>query len=167
MSKYTDEELEEFLASGDAQKNEDGSVTWAVDNSLEKKPGTWLVRPPQAAPLISTETGTDMARLRYEKRMQSLESAMAVGIGNVLGVPLTSDEAFEAMMAKFAEQGMDINRKDYTRIIKIFMDAFGLSQPKVKVEVDRREQKIEISASEVKILQQSPAIQRLVSDNND
>jgi len=167
MSKYTDEELEEFLASGDAQKNEDGSVTWAVDNSLEKKPGTWLVRPPQAAPLITEETGTDMARLRYEKRIQSFESGLATGIGNILGVPLTPDEALEALTIRLAEQGMDVERKDYTRIVKMLYDVLGLSQPKVRVNVDQREQKIEISASEVKILQQSPAIQRIVDQNGD
>ncbi len=167
MSKYTDEDLESLLASGDAQRNEDGSITWTTENAHDKKPGTWLERPPQAAPLITQETSIDMAKLRHERRQVALEDGFAMGIGESLGQILTSDEALTAMIAKFAQQGMNIDRKDYHRIVKTLLDTLGLSQPKVKVEVDQRTQKIEVSASEIKILTDSPAVRRLIDGQDD
>ena len=164
---YTDEELEGLLASGDAQENEDGSVTWAANNIYDKKPGTWLVRPPQAAPLITTDTGADLARIRQENRQLALAEGFAVGIGESIDQILTSDEALSAMMARFAEQGMNVKRKDYQRIVKTLFDVLGLTQHKTKVEIDQREQKIEISASEIKILSNSPAVQRLLDKKDD
>ncbi len=164
---YTDEELEGLLASGDAQENEDGSVTWTVSNTYDKKPGTWLVRPPQAAPLITTDTGADLARIRQENRQLALAEGFAVGIGESIDQILTSDEALSAMMARFAEQGMNVKRKDYQRIVKTLFDVLGLTQHKTKVEIDQREQKIEISASEIKILSNSPAVQRLLDKKDD
>ncbi len=164
---YTDEELEGLLASGDAQENEDGSVTWAANNIYDKKPGTWLVRPPQAAPLITTDTGADLARIRQENRQLALAEGFAVGIGESIDQILTSDEALSAMMARFAEQGMNVKRKDYQRIVKTLFDVLGMTQHKTKVEIDQREQKIEISASEIKILSNSPAVQRLLDKKDD
>ncbi len=159
---YTDEELEGLLASGDAQENDGGSITWTANNSYNKKPGTFLVRPPQAAPLITTDTGADLARIRQENRQLALAEGLAIGVGKDLGQILTSDEALAAMVARFAEQGMDVTRNDYQRIVKTILDVLGLTQHKTKVEIDQREQKIEISASEIKILSNSPAVQRLL-----
>ena len=76
-------------------------------------------------------------------------------------------EALSAMMARFAEQGMNVKRKDYQRIVKTLFDVLGLTQHKTKVEIDQREQKIEISASEIKILSNSPAVQRLLDKKDD
>ena len=167
MSKYTDEELAEFLVSGDAQENDDGSVTWAVDNSHNRKPGTWLRRPPQAAPLITEDTGAGLARIRQEKRQLALEDGIAIGVGEALGGKLvTTDEALTAIVARLAEEGMDSSRKDYVRIVTLVLETLGLTQHKTKIDIDQRTQKIEVSASEVKILQQSPAIQRLVDESD-
>lgn len=164
---YTNEELDSFLASGDAQENEGGSITWAINNSYDKKPGTFLVRHPDAAPLITSETGAGLARIRQEKRQEALAEGFAIGIGEAIDQILTSDEALVAMMAKFAEQGMDVNRQDYQRIVKTLFDVLGLTQHKTKVEIDQREQKIEISDSEIQILSNSPAVQRLLDNQDD
>ena len=171
MSKYTDEELAEFLVSGDAQKHEDGQITWSVDNSLGKKPGTYLSRPPQAAPLYDSDTGADGARLRIEARRLALENGIAIGVSEALddilgGKPLTTDEALTAIVARLAREGMDTERKDYVRIVALVLETLGLTQHKTKIDIDQRTQKIEVSASEVKILQQSPAIQRLVDESD-
>ncbi len=57
---------------------------------------------------------------------------------------------------------MNTNRKNYQRIVKTLFDVLGLTQHKTKVEIDQREQKIEISASEIKILSDSDAVQRIL-----
>ena len=164
---YTDEELGALLASGDAQENEGGSITWTVDNSYGKKPGTFVKRPPQAAPLITQETGADLARIRQENRQMALAEGFAVGVGNALSQILTPDEALAALTARLAEQGMNTSRKDYQRIVKTLFDVLGLTQPKTKINVDQREQKIEVSASEIQILSNSPAVQRLLDKQDD
>jgi hypothetical protein len=167
MSTYTDDELGVLLASGDAQENSDGSITWAIDNSYDKKPGTWLIRPPKAAPLITQEISVELAKLRHEKRLVALEDGLALGASKAIGQAVTSDEAVMLLTATLTEAGFDITRKDYSRLIKIIYDVLGLTQHKTKVDIDARRQSIEVSAEGVKIIDSSPAIKRLRKSNGD
>ena len=173
MSKYTDEELDSLLASGDAQENEDGSITWAVDNTQGKKPGTWLIRPPQAAPLINEETATALALRRHEVRRVKKEAGFALGIqkalekeGYDLNEPLMPDDAVMALMAKWAEESMNIDRKDAVRLLTVMMEAMEMT-PRKKVEIDQRQQTIDLSGSSIQLLEGSPAIQRLLNEKDD
>jgi hypothetical protein len=166
MSKYTDQEVETLLASGDAQKNEDGSITWAVENTYDKKPGTWLKRPPKAAPLITQETSAELARLRHDKRLQALSAGIALGGTQKFNIPMAEDETLMVMFAELTKVALDSENKDFIKAVKTIGDFTGLSQHKTKVEVDARTQTIEVSASGAKILASSPAIQRL-QENND
>lgn len=159
MPKYTDEEIDALLLSGDVQENDDGSVTWAADNSFDKKPGTWLRRPPKAAPLITTDTGAELAKIRQEKRRLAIEEGVAIGVSMALedvlgGKPITTDEAVTAVVARLAEQGMDPSRKDYVRVVQLVFDTLGLLGPKTKVEVDARKQTIVLDREELKVLQE-------------
>jgi len=165
MSKYTDEDLESLLASGDAVRNEDGSITWTAENIHNKKPGTWLIRPPQAAPLITTETGADMAVLRKAKRRQALEEGFAVGIGASIEEVLTTDEALSVFTAMVAQTAMDTGRKDFARLAKMLFEALE-AMPQKRVEIDQRTQTIDMSKSSFNLLESSPAIQRLIDKNN-
>ena len=75
MPKYTNKEIELFLRREDAQINDNGSITWSISNTQHKKPGTFLRRPPGAAPLITEETGADMAIKKWEpyENMEAFE----------------------------------------------------------------------------------------------
>jgi hypothetical protein len=164
MSKYTQEELDSLLASGDAQKNENGSITWAVDNAYDKKPGTWLVRPPEAAPLITPEKGVELAILRKDKRRQAVEEGFALGIGDAINTALTTDEALTAFVALVAKTATDTGRKDFARLAQMLFEMMEAT-PEKKVEIDRRVQTIDMSGASV-LIEGSPAIQRLL-DNGD
>ena len=166
MPTYTDDELERLITSGDAQKNDDGSITWAVNNSLDKKPGTWLRRPPKAAPLITEETGAEMADLRKAARRQAVEAGITIGIQAALesDIPLTGDEAVMVLASKVAEAAMDVDRKDFARVIEMALELME-AKPQKKIEIDQRRQTIDMSNSSVQILQDSPAIQRLLEGN--
>lgn len=168
MPTYTDEEVSEFITVGDAQQNEDGSITWAADNSLDKKPGTWLRRPPQAAPLITEENATEMALVRRERRRQAVEEGITAGVLKALesDVPLTSDEAVAVLASKVAEAAMDIGRKDFARVADMALELMEAKQQK-KIEIDQRRQTIDMSGSSIKILRESPAIQRLIEGNGE
>lgn len=159
MSKYTDEEIEAFLVSGDAIEHDDGSITWAKDNSLDKKPGTWLRPHPDGAPIITSETGAELAKLRQEKRRLAIEEGVAIGVANALedvlgGKPITTDEAVTAIAARLAEQGMDTGRKDYVRVVQLVLDVLGLIGPKAKIEIDARKQTIVLDKEELRVLQE-------------
>lgn len=164
MSKYTDEELASLLASGDAVEQEDGSITWAVDNSYDKKPGTWLVRHPQAAPLITPETGQEMALIRKERRRQAIEEGFAIGVGEAINTALTTDEALTAFMALVAKTATDTGRKDFARLADMLFEMLE-AKPQKKVEIDQRKQTIDMSRASIQLIEGSPAIQRLL--NND
>ena len=75
MPKYTDNEVNQFINDSDAQQNDSGSITWALNNKYNKKPGTFLRRPPGAAPLITEETGADMVAKKWEpyENMEAFE----------------------------------------------------------------------------------------------
>ncbi len=165
MSKYTDEELEHLLTSGEAQKNEDGSITWAADNSYDKKPGTWLVRPPQAAPLITSETGQELAIVRKEKRRQAVEDGFALGVGEAINMALTTDEALTAFVALVAKTATDTGRKDFARLAQLLFEMLEAT-PQKKVEIDQRQQTIDMSGASIQLLEGSPAIQRLLGSKD-
>ena len=164
MSKYTEEELDSLLASGDAQRNENGSITWAADNTHNKKPGTWLVRPPEAAPLITSETGMELAVLRKDKRRQAVEEGFALGIGDAINTALTTDEALTAFVALVAKTATDTGRKDFARLAQMLFEMMEAT-PEKKVEIDRRVQTIDMSGASV-LIEGSPAIQRLLDNGN-
>jgi len=63
---YTKKEVGQFILDGDAQENESGSITWSVGNRYDKKPGTFLKRPPGAAPIIDSELGIELGKKRQE-----------------------------------------------------------------------------------------------------
>jgi len=173
MPNYTDEELERLLASGEAAQHEDGSITWAPDNTLDKKPGTWLVRPPQAAPLITSETGQELAILRMEKRRKALEDGFAEGVtqavNDALGEDgnkiLTTDEALMALASVAGQAAMNPGRKDFARLLQLWLEALQ-ALPQKKIEIDQRKQTIDMSKSSIKILGNSPAISRLLADDD-
>jgi len=166
MPSYTEDELDALLASGDAQKNDDGSITWAVDNIHDKKPGTWLVRPPQAAPLITSETGQELAVLRKAKRRQAVEEGFALGIGDAINVALTTDEALTAFVALVAKTATNTGRKDFARLAQMLFEMMEAT-PQKKVEIDQRRQTIDMSGASIQLLENSPAIQRLLGNGDD
>ena len=75
MSKYTEEEINLFLQREDAQINDNGSITWSIDNTQGRKPGTFLQRPPGAAPLITEDTAADLVAKKWEpyENMEAFE----------------------------------------------------------------------------------------------
>ena len=165
---YTQEEVEILLASGDAQENESGSVTWAKGNQYHKKPGTFVVRPPQAAPLITQETASQMALTRRERRREAIEEGFAMTIGELADtpVPLTADEALAIYTAKLTEAAFDSNRKDFARLANLILEIIE-AKPQKKIEVDQRRQSIHINTERLDLAGQSPAIQRLLEKRHE
>jgi len=75
MPKYTEEQIQAMIDKDDVVRAEDGSVRWAANNSMDKKPGTYVSRPPNAAPLIETEIAREMQSKRWEpyQNMEAFE----------------------------------------------------------------------------------------------
>jgi len=168
MPTYTDEELEQFIISGDAQENESGSVTWAVDNQYGKKPGTFLRRPPGAAPLIDEDSAKELALVRQDRRLQAAQEGVSIGISKALesGIPLTKDEATLALGAILGEAAVDLSRKDFARVMDMALEIMEAKKQK-KIEIDQRRQTIDMSQASVQILADSPAIKRLLEGNGE
>ena len=75
MPKYTETELLHLIENGDAQVNESGSITWSINNTYDNKPGTFLKRPPGAAPLITEKTAANLVAKKWEpyENMEAFE----------------------------------------------------------------------------------------------
>ena len=132
MSKsHTDDEVAGLLALGEAVEHEDGSIRWGPSNSLSKQPGSLLRRPPQAAPLITTDMATEYAERRLDKRKEAIEAGFATGVGDSIGRPVTTDEALSILMAKLAGAGLDIDRRDYAKIVKILLETLEAMPKKI------------------------------------
>ena len=148
---YSDQEVADFVAVGEAQVNEDGSITWTTANTQSKKAGTWLKRPPGAAEIITTDKAVDLGKARQEKRRLAIEEGFAQGVGKQLNMSLTTDEAIAAMIGKLGEMGVDTGRKDVLQAIRLAIEVLGLG-PKKEVNIDQRRQIIEIDNAEFTVM---------------
>jgi hypothetical protein len=148
----TEDEIVTLIASGDAVKHEDGSVRWASGNSQDKQPGALVVRPPTAAPIITAETGAELAKKRQEARRQAIEDGFVAGISKASGkTGITSDEAVGILVAKMAEAGYQVTGRDAMRAIQQIVEVMGLAEKK-EVVVDQRKQIIEIDNAEFNMM---------------
>lgn len=148
----TNDEIEALLASGSAIKHEDGSIRWASGNSQDKQPGALVVRPPGAAPLIVTETATELARKRREARNKAIEDGFAEGISEATGGgPLTSDEALKVLSARLSRAALRVSDRDAMRAVQLLMEMMKVTGNK-DVVVDQRKQTIEIDNAEFLVM---------------
>ena len=62
---------------------DDGSVRHAPGT---EKAGTYIERPPQAAPLITKENASQLAKRKHELRQQAVEEGLALGVAEAAGL---------------------------------------------------------------------------------
>ena len=77
---------------------DDGSIRWAKDNELGKKPGTLVSRPLTAAPLFDSQTASQLARARHQDRRDAADAGMlaaAKSAGKSVNIPA---EAFGSIV---------------------------------------------------------------------
>ena len=147
-----EQEIAGLLVSGDVIKYEDGSVRWASGNSQDKQPGALVVRPPGAAPLIVTETATELAKKRREARNKAIEDGFAEGISEATGGgPLTSDEALKVLSARLSRAALRVSDRDAMRAVQLLMEMMKVTGNK-EVVVDQRKQTIEIDNAEFLVM---------------
>ena len=138
------------MGSGDAVNHEDGSVRFAPGNKLDKQPGAFIRRPPQAAPLITEEVAAEYAETRLDKRREAIEAGFAIGVGKVIGQILGTDDAMSVFMAKLAEAAMDIERRDYARVAQLVLESMqGMPTPAGK---GNNAPRVEIGQAEIQML---------------
>ena len=148
----TEDEIAGLLMSGDIIKHDDGSLRWASGNAQDKQPGALVARPPGAAPLIKTETATELAKKRVEARHKAIEDGFAAGISEGSGAgSLTSDEALQVLAAKLSKAALEVSGKDAMQAIKLLMEMMKLTGNK-EVVVDQRKQTIEIDNAEFLVM---------------
>ncbi len=69
-------ELEALIEQGEARRYKDGSVRWTSENQRGKTPGTYLMRPPQAYPLMTKATAKEMRQRRHILAQERAEDAL-------------------------------------------------------------------------------------------
>jgi len=98
-------DIQELKESSEVQEYDDGSIRWTPKNRQGKKAGTYLQRPPQAAPLISKATARQMALRKTLLTEQVTEEAMQEAAADYIGEDhLAPHEALKIFQRRLADK---------------------------------------------------------------
>lgn len=160
-----------LIETGDAKEHEDGSLRWASGNSEQKWPGA-IIHPPDNAEItqFDSDSGKAARQVQLYQAQVGAQRGYVTAIANAHGIDPTELSLEDAKALDIEGLYHDIfNEEDLAKSVKAraYLDkAMGLEKPSAPL-VDQRQVKIEMSQPSMDILENSPAIRRVLRENKN